>query len=87
MFTAFYGSFAFPGTLVESERQFYHSATTIKCKDFKYPDAVNFTILYSYAHSLINDSVGLDDRHLWFKKYVKVFILNFFNCNINVLLR
>lgn len=72
VFAAFYGSRSFPGTLVESEKQFYHSATTITCKDFKYPDAVNFTILHSYGHSFTNDSVGLDERHLWFQKYVNV---------------
>lgn len=72
VFAAFYGSLPFPGTLVESEKQFYHSATTITCKDFKYPDAVNFTVLYSYGHSFTNDSVGLDERHLWFQKHVNV---------------
>lgn len=66
-----------PGVnVVLNEQDFYTNSeftdVYVNCKNFQYPDVVNFTARYHYGSSPKLKTDGTDDKHFWFQQDVKV---------------
>lgn len=75
-FSEFVNFPGFNGLLAQTESEFNRSSILIDCITFKYPDLVNFTVHYHYAHSSTPIASNLDDKYFWFQQTLKVWQKN-----------